>query len=278
VTTGTPLVSVVIPTYNRAAFLAEAIQSALAQTFTDLELIVVDDGSTDHTAAMVRSINDPRVHLVSVRHSGLPARGRNAGVERARGRYIAFLDSDDLWDSSKLDDQLAALAERPDCRWCHTGGRCIDEVGAPHPQWPNARLASEGWILEALFRRHEGINTSSVLVDRALLLEVGGFDETFVRGEDYDLWVRLAMRSPIACVRNARVGRRIHATAQFVGTGRERLRTLVRMARSAPSWRLRSLAARESVKVAAAYVSWRARGVLRRILRRRTGPLSAARG
>jgi glycosyltransferase involved in cell wall biosynthesis len=278
VTASTPLVSVVIPTYNRAAFLAEAIRSVLAQTCADLELIVVDDGSTDHTAAMVRDIGDPRVHLISIAHSGLPARGRNAGVERARGRYVAFLDSDDLWDSSKLDDQLAALSERRDCRWCHTGGRCIDEAGALHPRWPKERLASEGWILEALFRRHEGINTSSVLVDRALLMDVGGFDETFVRGEDYDLWVRLALRSPIACVRDARVGRRIHTTGQFVGTGRERLRTLGRMARSAPSWRLRSLAARESVKVGAAYVSWRARGWLRRILRRHAGPLPAARG
>jgi glycosyltransferase involved in cell wall biosynthesis len=278
VSAGTPRVSVVIPTYNRAAFLAEAIRSVLVQTCTDLELIVVDDGSTDHTAAMVRGINDPRLHFMSLPHSGLPARGRNAGVERARGRYVAFLDSDDLWDSSKLDDQLAALSERPDCRWCHTGGRCIDEAGAPHPQWPKARLASDGWILEALFRRHEGINTSSVLVDRALLLDVGGFDETFVRGEDYDLWVRLALRSPIACVRDARVGRRIHTIGQFVGTGRERLRTLGRMARCAPSWRLRSLAARESVKVGALYVSWRARGWLRRILRRNTAPLPAARG
>ena len=273
-----PLVSVVIPTYNRAAFLAEAVHSVLAQTFADFELIVVDDGSIDRTRAWVEGIADPRIKLIPLPHSGSPARTRNAGVRRGSGRYVAFLDSDDMWDSSKLADQLEALSERPNCLWCHTGGRCIDENGAPDPRWPEARMASEGWILEGLFQRQVGINTSSVLVDRALLLDVGGFDETFVRGEDYDLWVRLALRSPIACVRDARVGRRIHTTSQFVGTGRERLRTLTRMARSAPSWRLRLLAARESVKGGALYVVWRARGLLRRILRRHTGPLPVARG
>ena len=274
-----PLVSVVIPTYNRAALLAQAIDSVLAQTFADYEVIVVDDGSTDRTAAVVEAVADRRVSLISLPHSGLPARVRNAGIKRARGRYIAFLDSDDLWDPSKLDEQLAALAARPDCRWCHTGGRCIDEAGAPHPRWPMPRLASEGWIAEPLLRRRAGVNSSSVLVDGALLRDVGGFDETFVWGEDYDLWVRLALRSPIACVRDPRVQRRIHAI-QFVGSGWEQpvLRTLGKTARSAPTWRLRALSAREALKVGALYASGRGRALLRRRFGRQTGALPAGRG
>ena len=259
---GTPLVSVIIPTYNRAAFLAEAVETVLAQTFTDYELLIVDDGSTDRTAAVVGGIADPRVNLISLPHSGSPARARNAGIARARGHWVAFLDSDDLWDSSKLDDQLAALTARPDCRWCLTAGRPVDETGAPILAGSKIRLPPEGWILEPLLRRRVGVNTSSMLVDRALLLEVGGFDETFLVHEDYDLKVRLALRSPVARVAEPRVRKRLHA-GQFVGgRGRPVLQTLSKIARSAPSWRLRSLAAREWFKVGALYLFRTARAAL----------------
>ena len=275
----TPLVSVVIPTYNRLAFLTEAVQTVLAQTFTDYELIVVDDGSTDRTAAMVQGVADPRVTLVSLPHVGSPARARNAGIRRARGRYVAFLDSDDLWDPSKLLDQLAALAGRPECRWCTTGVRIVDETGAPHPRWRTHPPPPEGWIFEPLVWRQVGMSTSTILVERALLLEVGGFDETFVAGEDYDLCVRLALRSPIARVLEPRVRGRIHA-GQFVGRGWEWpvIRTLGKMARSAPGWRLRSLCAREALQVAVLYASRRVRAVVRRALPRRPDPMPARRG
>jgi hypothetical protein len=139
------------------------------------------------------------------------------------------------------------------------------------------RLASEGWIAEPLLRRRAGVNSSSVLVDGALLREVGGFDETFVWGEDYDLWVRLALRSPIACVRDPRVQRRIHAV-QFVGSGWERpvLRTLGKTVRSAPTWRLRALCASEALNVGALYVSAQVRGLLGRLKRLGTRSLPAA--
>lgn len=275
----TPLVSVVIPTFNRAALLAEAVASVLAQTFADYELIVVDDGSTDRTATMIKAVADPRVSLISLPHSGLPARVRNAGIARARARYVAFLDSDDLWDASKLDDQFAALTGRPECRWCHTGGRCIDEIGAPHARWPAPRLAAEGWIVEPLLRRRVGVNCSSVLVDSALLREAGGFDETFVWGEDYDLWVRLALRSPVACVPEPRVQRRIHAS-QFIGSGWEQpvMRTLRKTARSAAPWRLRLLSGTELIKVAALYASHRTRAVVRGWVRGQTAPIPVGRG
>jgi hypothetical protein len=123
------------------------------------------------------------------------------------------------------------------------------------------------------------MSTSTLLVDRALLLEVGGFDETFMAGEDYDLCVRLALRSPIARVVEPRVRGRVHS-AHFVGRGWERpvIRTLSKMARSAPSWRLRSLAAREMFRVGALYASRRARALVRRGLREQIDPSPARRG
>jgi len=282
---GTPLVSVVLPTYNRAPLLAEAVESVLTQTFADHELLVVDDGSTDHTPSMMAGLADHRVRLVSLPHSGVPARVRNIGVSRARGRWVAFLDSDDLWDATKLDDQLATLASRPECRWSHTGQRCVDEAGAPHAQWSMQWPAADGWIAEALIRRRDGVASSSVLADRAFLLEAGGFDETFVWGEDYDLWVRLALRSPIASVRGSRVRHRVHAN-QFTRGRRPRvhapqlviLRTLGKTARSAASWQVRALCLREAARLGARYLFLQARGALRRLGWRRTEPRPAVSG
>jgi glycosyltransferase involved in cell wall biosynthesis len=274
-----PLISVIIPTYNRAGLLVEAIGSVLIQTLADYELIVVDDGSTDETAGAVAGIGDPRIRLVAQAHHGLPARARNEGIERARGRYLAFLDSDNLWDATKLADQMAALGERPGWRWCHTGLRCIDMDGHPHPWQPTPRFAPEGWIAELLLRRREGVNSSSVVVERSFVLEVGGFDETFVWGEDYDLWVRLALRSPVACVREPRVRHRIHPE-QFTRVPRRRmwqapqvaiLRTLARTARAAPSWRLRALCVSEALQLSARYAAMRVRGALGRLRRWQPG-------
>lgn len=275
------LVSVVIPTYNRAALLAEALASVLGQTFRDFEVIVVDDGSTDGTAAVVEGAGDPRVSLLRLSHTGSPARARNAGIARARGRYIAFLDSDDLWDATKLADQLAALAARPECRWCHTGQSCIDESGAPHARWPDPWLASdERWLAEPLLRRRSGVSSSSVVAEAALLRDVGCFDESFVWGEDYDLWVRLALASPAACVPEARVRHRIHPSQltrgprPFVWQAPQLviLRTLAKTGRAASSWKLRVLCAGEALRLGAAYLLDRAEGMLRRGGWRRVEP------
>src|SRR5689334_2783621 len=124
-----PLVSVVIPTYNRLAFLREAVDSVLAQTFRDWELIIADDGSTDGTPEAMARLADPRVRVISLEHSGNPGRVRNAAIALARGRYVAFLDSDDWWEREKLSLQVEALRTRPSCLWSYTGIRRVDEYG-----------------------------------------------------------------------------------------------------------------------------------------------------
>src|ERR1041384_7078965 len=107
-----PLVSVVIPTFNRARYLREAIDSVLNQTYPYWELIIVDDGSTDETQSTLETLADARVHVLRRPHEGNVARARNVGLEQAQGRYVAFLDSDDRWMPSKLQFQVADLAEK----------------------------------------------------------------------------------------------------------------------------------------------------------------------
>src|SRR4051812_24472999 len=115
------LVSIIIPTYNRAAYLGAAIASVRAQTFADWELIVVDDGSTDETAAMLDELSDPRIRVLRIGHSGSESITRNAGLRLAEGEWVAFLDSDDLWVPEKLERQLAQMVAQPACQWSYTG-------------------------------------------------------------------------------------------------------------------------------------------------------------
>ena len=190
-----PRVSVVIPTYNRGNVLPRAIESTLAQTFSDFELIVVDDGSTDHTTEVVRGIADPRVRLVGDTTNRGPSAARNQGIREARCGLVAFLDSDDEWLPRKLELQLARMDGDPDpktavayCRvytYDDLAQRPVHEFGEPR----------EGALFHDLLAGWHPVTTSLFLVRRAALLEVGGFDETLFCGEDYDLWLRLAQAS-----------------------------------------------------------------------------------
>ena len=190
-----PRVSVVIPTYNRGNLLPRAIESALAQTFSDFELIVVDDGSTDHTTEVVRGIDDPRVRLVGDTTNRGTSAARNQGIREARCGLVAFLDSDDEWLPRKLELQLARLDGDSDPRtavaYCqvytydHLDQRLLREFGE----------LREGALFHDLLAGWKPVTTSLFVVRRAALLEVGGFDETLPCAEDYDLWLRLAQAS-----------------------------------------------------------------------------------
>ena len=180
-----PLVSVVIPTYNRAALLREAVASVLRQCYAPLELIVVDDGSTDATVACLRPLRELRI--VRQDHTGMPGQARNAGARVARGEYLAFLDSDDLWLPHKLAVQVAAAVAAGDAinhtreRWLR-GARVVAQRGQRHRR-------SGDLFADSL--RKCIIGPSTVLLRRAAFEEAGGFREDLEIAEDYELWLRL---------------------------------------------------------------------------------------
>jgi glycosyltransferase involved in cell wall biosynthesis len=188
-----PVVSVVIPTRNRRRRLCVALRSALAQQAVALEVVVVDDGSQDDTSEMVRGLADARVRLV--RHeSPLGESGaRNRGIAEARGRWVAFLDDDDLWAPQKLSRQLQALL-RSGRDWAYCGEVMVDSDlrilnGASPP--------SPGEVMQSL-ERHNSVpaGASNVIVNSKLLSRVGWFDEALKRTADWDMWLRLARMGP----------------------------------------------------------------------------------
>jgi glycosyltransferase involved in cell wall biosynthesis len=193
-------VSIVLPTFGRLKYLRPTVDSVYRQTLQDWELIIADDGSDEATKQYLRTLaRDGRVKLVYLAHTGIPAIVRNAALREARGRYIAFLDSDDLWAPEKLLRQVETLRFRGSCRWCYTAVSHIDGSGQPLTEpvfgpW----LPCDGAVFERLVTGPVVIRTPSVLAARELIVQAGGFDESISSGEDYDLWVRLALASDVA--------------------------------------------------------------------------------
>lgn len=185
-------VSVVIPTYNRSLWVREAIDSILAQTIPPLEIIVVDDGSTDGTRELLLSYGN-RIAPFFQENRGVSA-ARNLGIVQAKGRFIAFLDSDDLWEKGKLACQLDFFRKNPEARICQTGEIWIRRGKRVNPMKKHAKLS--GMIFEPSLRLCL-VSPSAVMIRRDLLDEVGLFDETLPACEDYDLWLRIACRYPI---------------------------------------------------------------------------------
>ena len=187
-----PLVSVIIPTYNRAALVREAIDSVLAQDYPWLEVIVVDDGSGDHTPAVVHAF-DAALTCIQQPHTGVSA-ARNRGVAASHGELVAFLDSDDLWLPSKVAAQVALFQQQPQMQACYT-----DEIWMRHGVRVNPRQIHQkhaGWIfLHSLPRCI--ISPSSIMLRRGLWDRLGGFDERLPACEDYDLWLRLTATVPV---------------------------------------------------------------------------------
>jgi glycosyltransferase involved in cell wall biosynthesis len=193
----TPLVSVILPTFNRLQYLRPAVASVLAQTLGDWELIIADDGSDEHTRAYLGALqSEPRVRIIWLPHCGNPAAVRNRALRQARGEYLAFLDSDDEWLPTKLERQLAALRGCPQRRWSYTGYVIIDARGEPCGPASLAR-PHRGQILELLLLHQVSIWTPAVMAERRLVADAGNFDEQLLLFEDYELWIRLACRSEI---------------------------------------------------------------------------------
>ena len=192
-----PKVSVVIPSHNRVRVVADALDSVLAQTHSDFEVIVVDDGSTDDTRAVVSryvSRNPKRVVYLWQENAGAPA-ARNAGIRAATGDYVAFLDSDDLYLSRRLQVGVRALEADGRFGASYVDQRTVDLHGNVLLQSRVDRFggAVSGWILPALLRG-DLIQTNTITIRRDVLDRVGGFDQQLWSGQDTDLWWRLARR------------------------------------------------------------------------------------
>jgi glycosyltransferase involved in cell wall biosynthesis len=187
-----PRVSVIIPTRNRAYFLQQAIGSVLDQTFRDLEVIVVDDGSTDATPYVLQKWKD-RIRVVRQENSGV-SRARNTGIRAARGRYLSFLDSDDLWLKDKLEVQVRFLDANPQYAVCYTDEVWVRRGRRVNPKKSHRKYS--GWIYDRCLPLCI-ISPSSALMRRGVLDAVGLFDENLPVCEDYDLWLRVASRFPI---------------------------------------------------------------------------------
>lgn len=187
-----PLVSIVIPTYNHAPMLQRALATVVEQTYQNWNAIVVNNFSTDNTLEVVTAFNDPRIQCVNFRNNGVIGASRNEGIALATGKYVAFLDSDDTWFTTKLEQCVEILESGSDLV-CHAE-YWIDESG-------KSRLVaygpSEAATHHNLIYKGNRISTSATVVRTALLKEVHGFDVApeLISTEDYDLWIRLAAKS-----------------------------------------------------------------------------------
>ncbi len=185
-------VSVIIPTYNRAHLLARALDSVQAQTQPPLEIIVVDDGSEDETAALIQQCY-PTVRYLHQANRGVSA-ARNCGISQARGEWIALLDSDDEWLPERLTKQLQLAANAGDCPLVHSdeiwirNGRRVNQM--------NKHAKAGGWIFQHCLPLC-AISPSAALIRRSLFEVVGLFDESLPACEDYDLWLRICSRYPV---------------------------------------------------------------------------------
>jgi glycosyltransferase involved in cell wall biosynthesis len=186
-----PTVSIILPTYNRAALLPRAVATALDQTYRDFELIIVDDGCVDDTGAVVRTFVDPRIVYLRRPHRGAAA-AENAGLAIARGRFVAFLDDDDEWHPEKLTRQVSAFAgEPPETGVVYTGRWRVQRGHRTYGPSPRI-LRRNGDVHREIVARTTFVPLVCALVRRECFAVVGGFDEALPTSNDYDLWIRMS--------------------------------------------------------------------------------------
>jgi len=206
------LVSVVVPAYNCAPYIVEALESVYRQTYDRWEIIVVDDGSTDDTHATLTP-HMGKIRYLHQENHGVSA-ARNTALNLARGDLIAFLDADDIWLPELLELQVRVMQRSPECALVFTDGKTFTGNGVTRETvlsrrldaWLDAYgtddpLIAKGWMLREFLFANMIPSPSCVMVRRKCMDEVGGFDEQFVIAEDYDLWLRIARHHPVAVVR-----------------------------------------------------------------------------
>jgi glycosyltransferase involved in cell wall biosynthesis len=209
-----PLVSVIISAYNSEKYLEEAVYSAAAQTYKNIEIIVIDDGSTDDTKTIGLKLQEQFafVNYFQVDHSGLPSVTRNIGIRKSVGEFIAFLDADDMWTKSKIEKQTKYLLCHPNDVLCYSMSITFGSVNIFSPHYELLPLPWKAVkTLDELLIKGNSIPLSSVLVRSSLLNEAGGFDEDpELKIEDYDLWIRLGHYGNFGFLKNIFTYYRVH--------------------------------------------------------------------
>lgn len=211
-----PQISVVIPAYNAARWIAETVESVLAQTFRDFEIIVVDDGSTDATSAVVAKYE--RVRCIHQANGGLSS-ARNAGIRAATGDYIAFIDADDLWQHDKLEAQIARL-KQTGLAWVYSDAYAFDsETRSNLFVFSQLRQQYEGEILQSLLLE-DFIPMPTPILKREVFDKVGLFaeDARLHSAEDWDMWLRVAAQYPVALVKRLLAMYRVHRASMIQST------------------------------------------------------------
>lgn len=192
-----PTISIIVPVYNGEKTILETIQSIQAQTFSDFELIVINDGSTDGTLDVISTVQDPRLKVFSYENGGLPV-ARNRGIRRSRGEFITFIDADDLWKPDKLERQLAALHKNPEAGVAYSWTAFIDENSKFLFAWEP--LYWEGNVYPQLLIRNFISSGSNIMVKRKYIEAAGEFDPCLKSVEDWDYYLRLAALCPFVLV------------------------------------------------------------------------------
>lgn len=193
-----PKVSVIIPAYNAMQYLPETVKSVLMQTFEDFEIVIVDDGSPDNLKEWALSIEDPRVKLISQVNQG-PSTARNTGIKSAKGEYIAFLDSDDLWGNSKLQKQIDVLDRNSEVGLVYTWIIQTDKDGNSTGRL--FKFYEEGQVWEKLLLRNFIACGSTPMIRRECFDKVGDFDSNLFGPEDNDMWLRIAAEYKFAVIK-----------------------------------------------------------------------------
>lgn len=202
-----PKVSVIIPAYNCAPYLRSAVESVRAQTYTDYEIIVVDDGSTDGTLELATELaaQTPSMRVIHIEHAGL-ARARNVALESMTGRWVALLDGDDVWLPRKLQKCMEYLAEHPQIHVVYHPMSSITAEGKPI-RGGNTKRPRQGWVTEKLFHR-SFIHDPSVVFHRRVVEECGPFDQSLPVCVGHEFWLRVSMQFPIGMVNETLAQRR----------------------------------------------------------------------
>ncbi|WP_052466958.1 glycosyltransferase family 2 protein [Psychroserpens damuponensis] len=217
----TPYFSVVIPLYNKAQEISETISSVLAQTFTNFEVIIVNDGSTDDSLNKVEKFNDQRIRIFTTQNKGV-SHARNYGIQHATSQFIAFLDGDDIWKPHHLQDLKSLIESYPNCGlYCKAYNKIKGQtiIDSQYKDLPKHKKWSG--VIDDYFY-HSSINSlassSSIAINKSVFESIGFFNEAYDSGEDTDLWIRIALQFPTAFDNNVSVTHNLNANHQLTNS------------------------------------------------------------